>query len=132
MILDADVVIALLDDQDALHPAAADVVAAATLEPLRIHPLTLAEALVVPARHGREDAAFDLITGQLGVMVTDDPPRLTLSLARARHATRLRMPDCLVLVMAELLGEPLATFDNRLARVAGDRGVMVWPSLPVG
>ena len=94
-----------------------------TEEELALHPLTLAECLVGPARVGREAEALRIIE-TLGIAtapVTDQP----LALARLRAETSLRLPGCCVLAAALETGASLATFDVTLARGAAERGVVV-------
>lgn len=128
MILDANVVIALLDDTDTHHAAASDIVIAPDVA-LSIHTVTLAEALVVPVRRGLGSQASAIVTRDLGITpVTPDLSPLTL--ATLRSDTGLRLPDCIVLATAEEMAMSLATFDERLARVARGRGVEVHPTGP--
>jgi predicted nucleic acid-binding protein len=51
-VVDANVLIGWLDDRDAPHDAAIEILTA--VDWFIVHPLTLAEVLVHPARHGRE------------------------------------------------------------------------------
>lgn len=46
-------------------------------------------------------------------------------LAVLRAGTRLKLPDCCVLLAAEQSHGAVATFDDRLANAAGDRGCIV-------
>lgn len=126
MILDASVAIALRTSRDP-HAEAARALVLSTAE-LVIHPVTLAETLVAPARAGVAAEVRDrLVDGmRIGVWAPDaDEP---LRIAELRAATRVALPDCYVLGLAETTGMPLATFDARLASVARDRGVSVFPS----
>ncbi len=126
MILDANVVIAALNAEGAHHADAVDVLAEAAGEPLRMPELTLAEAFVAHARAGTAARAAAVLD-ELGVEMAPaagDP----MALARLRAESGLRMPDCVVLQCAERQGEPLVTFDRRLAQVAVERGVRVLPA----
>ncbi|MDR0958812.1 MAG: PIN domain-containing protein [Propionibacteriaceae bacterium] len=122
IVLDASVLIAVLDPHDAHHQRAAAFVTAEQDEGMLIHPLTLAEVLVAPARVGK--AAFvrrSIIASGVEVWDPDDdePERL----ADLRVATGLKLPDCCVLDAAEHSSSSLATFDVRLDAVASRRGV---------
>jgi len=123
VILDACVVIAALDAGDPHHTAAAALLA----EPgaLRIHEVNLGEALVAAANAGLLDQVRrDL--ADAGIEEVHGPGH---SLARIRAETRLRMPDCCVLLAAESTGDDtIATFDHRLASVALRRGLRVLPA----
>jgi predicted nucleic acid-binding protein len=56
------------------------------------------------------------------VPLTEDSPG---RLANLRATTRLRIPDCCVLLAAESAGATIATLDNRLAEAASDLGLKV-------
>ena len=127
MILDANVLIALLDDQDLHHERAVDLVATAA-QPLGVHEMTLAEALVLPARIGQEETAARAFA-DLGIRRVPTDDDFALTLARIRASSGLRMPDAVVLAAAERGRCPLATFDARLARAAATRGIETVPSL---
>lgn len=121
IVLDASVVISHLAG-DVHSSQALDIID--TEEELALHPLTLAECLVGPARVGREAEALRIIEtlGIATVPVTDQQP---LALARLRAETSLRLPGCCVLAAALETGASLATFDVTLARVAAERAVVV-------
>jgi len=119
ILLDASVVIAHLSAADPHHVGSFELLD--TEAELRLHPVTLAETLVLPARQEREEVVLGALR-RIGVEVVpshSDEPR---SVARLRAETGLGLPDCYVLHTAERLGAELATFDARLARVARARG----------
>ncbi len=125
IVLDACVLIAHFDADDALHEDARNLLRSVADEPFRASPLTEAEVLVGPARAGTLDRAVAALA-QLDVrtvpMETDAPIRL----AMLRAETRLRLPDCCVLLAAEQVGvAQIATFDDRLYGVARQRGFAV-------
>jgi predicted nucleic acid-binding protein len=118
IVVDASVLIAYLDRADAHHAAALELLADAT-PPLLVHPITLAEVLVAPTRHGSADRAW-LVLQSIGVELHTeaiDP----LQLARLRVDTALRLPDCSVLAAAAHHGCAVATFDERLRRASTAR-----------
>lgn len=92
---------------------------------LIIHPITLAESLVIPARPGRALEALRLLTEEIGIRVkspdSDEPARV----ADLRAATGIALPDCYPLAMAEQRADDLATFDACLAEAARARGIAV-------
>lgn len=125
MILDASVAIALRSPSDPHASRAAELILAA--EDLVIHPVTLAECLVAPARSGSVAEARRLLVEGIGIRVwapgEDEPERV----ADVRAAARVALPDCYPLLLAADLGLPLATFDAALAAAARERGLDVVP-----
>jgi len=123
VILDASVLIGLLDRKDAHHRRAVSEVEAADRELRRLLAPASAysEALVAFARAKRVTDAKDAIAG-MGISVAP----LTAPIAeraaelRARH-TSLRLPDAIVLATAEDSAGKLLTYDERLRRFAQRR-----------
>lgn len=125
IVLDACVVIAHLAGDDAHHQRATQLLASLAGQPKTMSVLTRAEVLVVPARAGRRRAAEDILD-QLSIGTWELPRDAAGQLAELRAHTGLRMPDCCVLLTAEINGPAeLATFDERLARAAAERGITV-------
>lgn len=125
IVLDASVVIAMLDEGDAHHVRAVEVLtqAQARSENFAMNPVTITEVLVGPTRAGREGRVLDDLD-RLAVLET--PLGSPRRLAALRVATGLRMPDCCVLLSAEDAGgADVATFDDRLADAARGRGLCV-------
>ncbi len=115
IVVDASVLIAFLDPNDAHHSAAVEVLAAAS-PPLLVHPITAAEVLVAAVRNDvAEEVWGDLVA--IGVLI-DDTPIEPLILARLRVKTGCKMPDCCVLASAAARHIAVATFDERLRRHA--------------
>ncbi|WP_350352298.1 PIN domain-containing protein [Microbacterium sp. A8/3-1] len=122
IVLDAGVLIAHLAADDVHQDAAFEILD--TEEDLLIHPLTLAEALVHPARRGTELDDLARIDS-LGLLRRDENVDEPVQIARLRAASSMTLPDCAVLATAESFGATLATFDRRLADIARSRGVEV-------
>jgi predicted nucleic acid-binding protein len=123
IVLDASVLIAHLDADDAHHELATRLLLDTVDEPLGASPLTLAEVLVGPARAGRAELVEGALR-ELGVGVVpldDDAPR---NLAELRVRTQLRLPDCFVLLAARTAVGYVATFDDRLHRAAAELGLV--------
>lgn len=123
MILDASLLIALRSPQDVHAEHAARL--ASTAEELIVHPVTLAESLVAPARAGiARQVRVQLLDG-LGIRLwhpdEDEPERVALIRAKSRVA----LPDCYPLALAEHTGKALATLDEALGNAARERGVSV-------
>jgi predicted nucleic acid-binding protein len=101
--LDASVLIGLLDPDDPHHEAARAALDAHADDDLRIPAHTLAEALVHPVRAGKEREARGLIAGlEIAVDPVDEAVAVAAAKLRARHGSRLRMPDALVLAYADV------------------------------
>lgn len=121
LILDASVLIGLLDTADAHHRRSIDDVEAADREGRRLllPASAYSETLVAFARAGRLDEARQAIVA-MGVAVVP----LTNTIAeraaelRARHE-RLRLPDAIVLATAQELDGKLPSYDRRLSQLAG-------------
>ena len=124
IVLDASVLIAQFEASDAHHDRAADLLVEAADERLAASPLTLAEVLVGPARSGRRDAA-QVAVETLGVDLIPLSPDAPQRLAALRAETRLRLPDCCVLLAAISAKAAVATFDERLAAAATELGLTV-------
>jgi predicted nucleic acid-binding protein len=102
IVVDASVLIALLDPADVHHPAARASLAAYSDDDLRIPAHTLAEALVHPARAGKDREARRLIAAlEIAVDPVDEPIAVAAARFRAGHGRALRMPDALVLAYAD-------------------------------
>jgi predicted nucleic acid-binding protein len=121
LILDASVLIGLLDRADGHHNRAvddveqADQAGRALIAPASAY----GEALVAFARAGRTHEARDALAS-MGIAIAP----LTATMAeraaevRASHKN-LRLPDAIVLACAEELQSELLTYDDRLRRTAG-------------
>jgi predicted nucleic acid-binding protein len=121
LILDASVLIGLLDAADAHHARAIDDVEAADREgrQLLAPASAYSETLVAFARAGRLGDARQAVAA-MGIAVVV----LTAAIAeraaelRARHE-RLRLPDAIVLATAQEQGGELLSYDRGLSRIAG-------------
>jgi predicted nucleic acid-binding protein len=124
LILDASVLIGLLDTADAHHPSAVDDVEAADLggNELLTPASAYSEALVSFARAGRVAEAREAIAA-MGIAVTPLTAAIGEAAAQLRAAhERLRLPHAIVLATARVMSAELLTYDDRLARVADDQG----------
>lgn len=101
--LDASVLIALLDPDDAHHRAAYVELDAHAEDDLRMPAHTLAEALVHPMRAGKDREARRLIAAlEIAVDPVDEAVAVAAAKLRARHGSALRMPDALVIAYADI------------------------------
>ena len=123
LILDANVLIALLDSSDARYEKAVEDVDAADQadRELIVPASAYSEALVAFARVGRladartAIAAMGIVVAALSTDIAEYAAELS-----ATHA-KLRLGDAVVLATARLLSGELLTYDQRLARFAGER-----------
>ena len=105
IVLDASVVIAFLDPNDAHHDAAQAVIvgelgkSAESVSIFGLHPLTIAEILVGGVRNGRAHQMLADLRS-VGIVPIPSPSDEPLLLAELRTTTGLKMPDCCVLVVA--------------------------------
>ncbi len=116
LILDASVLMGLLDSADAHHDSAVSAVERADQagQPLVAPASAYAEALVAFARAGRADEARDAIAG-MGITIAP----LTAAMADRAAAVRaqyrdLRLPEAIVVACAEALEADLLSYDQRL------------------
>ena len=101
--VDTSVLIALLDSGDAHHQAARASLEAHADDDLRIPAHALAEALVHPARAGKDREARRLIAGlEIVVDPMDEAIAVAAAKIRAKHGRALRMPDALALAHADV------------------------------
>jgi predicted nucleic acid-binding protein len=122
IVLDANVLIAHLDQHDAHHAAATARLLDLADRPFGASSITLAEVLVAPARTRTLPAARAALSA-LEVSEVSLPPNASERLAVLRVETGLKLPDCCVLLAAEAVAGTVLTFDDRLAREASRRGL---------
>jgi predicted nucleic acid-binding protein len=122
IVVDASVLIAYLASDDPHHAPSLEILSLD--DSFIVHTITLAEALVKGQRSGRMNEVATTFAS-LGVQEAERQAGEARSLAALRGATRLTMPDCCVLMLAEAQSSTLATFDLRLARAARERRIEV-------
>ena len=123
IVLDASVLIAYLDPEDALHPRAAELLEHEVADAFAASTVTLAEVLVAPARSGRLDDALSALAA-LEVEERALSDHAAVRLARLRASSGLKLPDCCVLLTALEISARLASFDERLAASARKAGLV--------
>ncbi len=120
IVLDAGVMIALLERRDSHHQSAVAAIEAARVQGHRfaLPASAYAEILVQPARRGESEmTAVDGIVDSMPSAVVPIDRAIATSAARlrARHRRALRLPDALVLATAEVLGaDRILTTDTDL------------------
>ena len=121
IVLDASVLIAHLDADDAHHDRARTFLGDIAGEGLAANLLTLAEVLVGPARIGQLDQTNAALR-RLQVDTLGFDQHAPVRLATLWATTSLRLPDCCVLLATEQTDGSMATFDERLAAAARSHG----------
>ena len=124
IVLDANVLIAHLDQHDVHHTTAKKRLLELADQPFGASSITLAEVLVAPTRAGSLPAAQAALR-VLDIAELELPPNASERLAALRVDTSLKLPDCCVLLAAETSPGSVLTFDERLAREATRRGLSV-------
>lgn len=122
VVLDASVVIAFLDPDDALHQAAVEALTEHQHDELLIPTSAYAEILVAPHRRGAEAVAeIEAFLSDFAIRLESLTPAIARAAAKLRSESRsLRLPDALVLATAEELGaEVVLTGDESWARISG-------------
>lgn len=124
IVLDASAVIAAFYSKDSHHDNAVELLHAHASDGFVVHPLTLAECLVGPARSGHITQVRRQIRAMgIEVYVPDaEEPSL---IAEIRANTALKLPDCCVLAVALSLSAPILTFDGRLRAAALEQSIGV-------
>lgn len=125
IVLDASVLIAHLDASDRHHERAVDLLVGTADVPFGASTVTLADVLVAPARGGRLDAARAVLD-TLGVRELPLADGAAARLASLRADTGLKLPDCCVLLAAQVAhARAIASFDDRLTAAAERLGMEI-------
>jgi predicted nucleic acid-binding protein len=124
IVLDASVLIAYLDSEDAHHARAEALLVREVDDSFAASVVTLADVLVMPARERRLDAACEAMA-DLEVEELALPGDSAIRLAQLRADTSLKMPDCCVLLAAQDARASVASFDDRLNDAAKRRSLVV-------
>lgn len=124
IILDARVLIAHRDPDDAHHESATRLLLDHVDEDFGASVVTVAECLVGPIR-AQQQERLQKFLDQLGVTVIPSDPSAGAVLASLRARTSLKMPDCCVMAAAQACAGQIATFDERLRAAANQIGVPV-------
>lgn len=125
IVLDASCLIALLDAHDLHHAEVSARLARHAAEDWAVSALTLAEVMVRPAHDSARLAEAGEHIADLDLTVVDLRDLDAEGLAEIRARTRLRMPDCCVLLAAVTTGGAIVTTDQALRREALAMGIAV-------
>ncbi|MCL2785480.1 MAG: type II toxin-antitoxin system VapC family toxin [Propionibacteriaceae bacterium] len=117
IVLDANVLIGLYDAQDANHARAKELLLTHADEGFALSALTLTEFLIRPTALGRVTEAQDFITS-MDIAVFPLLPTEAEYLATVRVTSGLKLPDVVVLGLAQSLPAAIMTMDERLVKAA--------------
>jgi predicted nucleic acid-binding protein len=117
IVLDASVLIAHLDGNDAHHENAERLLSESGGETLAASTITLAETLMAAARAGQLREMREAIE-RLGVVELSFGADAHVRLAELRAQTGRKLPDCCVLLAAKEVGGVVASFDSPLTEAA--------------
>jgi predicted nucleic acid-binding protein len=124
IVLDAGVLIGVLDGSDVHHLPSTDALqlAEASGDHLALPTSALAEILVGPARRGPEAIAIvDALLTTLAIDLVAIDQAIARQAALLRAETQLRLPDALVVASAIVLrADRLLSTDGRWPRAVGD------------
>lgn len=121
IVFDASALIALLDRHDAHHSEVRSALEDHPGETTAASGLSVAEALVHPARANELDKAVSALQ-MLELEVLDIPASAAPQLATLRAEHQLRMPDCCVLLAADACSATVLSTDRALRTVAARLG----------
>jgi predicted nucleic acid-binding protein len=124
IVLDAGILIAFANPDDAHHRGATRFLGEFSGEPFSVTPVTLAEALIHPVRGDIVGETLKALS-PLELHVTEVHEADAAALARVLAATGLKMPDALVIHTAERFGGSVVTTEARMAAAAESRGLVV-------
>lgn len=129
IVLDASVLIALFDPADAQHERAEALFLANAAEQFALSSLTLTEFLIRPTAAGVAGAA-EVFIANMGIVVSPLLAGDVRHLAQVRAESGLKLPDAVVLWLAQTSSASVMTLDERLAKAAASVGVDVAALLP--
>ena len=121
-VIDAGALIALYDPDDAHHPWAISVFAETSNYELAMSPLTMAEVMVYPAKEGALENFKSGIQG-LGVLIKPLDAADSEQLALLRSSSGLKMPDVVVLQLAQKTSASVITTDYQVSKIARSLGL---------
>ncbi|TCO53540.1 type II toxin-antitoxin system VapC family toxin [Actinocrispum wychmicini] len=126
IIFDACVLIAHFRTSDAHHEDADRILLDSAETPIGASTITLAEVFTGPSRHPERLHAVQAEVRDMELQEIHLDRNSATQLAQLRVETGLKLPDCCVLLAAtQVSADTVATFDDRLAKAARDRGLTV-------
>lgn len=127
IVLDANVIIAFLDEKNVHHSRSIDLLSEYEFAPWVMHEVTLAEVLAGPAKAGTVAAEKVWAAIQELGVISAESEVSPLGVATLRAETGLPIPDCLVILTADGPDSEnqIMTFDEPLAAKASELGYSV-------
>lgn len=125
IVIDASVLIALINSEDPHHDWAVTFFTETVAAELVMSALSLAEALVHPERAGKTSEFLQSISG-LDLDIAEITRETALQLASVRAASGLKMPDAAVLQLALARGAGVSTLDAQLAHQSRAHGLATY------
>jgi predicted nucleic acid-binding protein len=123
IVLDACVLAAFADPENAHHDKASTIMARPGA--FAMSALTGAEVMVPNVNHDTEPDYWSSLFAAFAIRVFPVAEADMSGLAALRASSRLKMPDVIVLHLAQTTGASIATFDAALAKAATVIGVPV-------
>jgi predicted nucleic acid-binding protein len=117
LVFDANVVIALFDENNFHHPSALRFYLQSSSSEIYLSTITHAEVLTHPASNGKLNFFVKNIKSA-GFSIIDLTDELSVEVAKVRSKTGLKMPDACVLALAMSLKADVVTFDKELFKKA--------------
>jgi predicted nucleic acid-binding protein len=128
-VLDADVLIAALDRNDAHHPQARRLFTAwrAQQDATLVSLVNLSEALVAPAADEAQLRIARAAIAALGVSIHRPTAGAAAEAARLRGRHRISLPDSYLLATAKQIGAAVVSFDANVLRAAKAESLTATP-----
>lgn len=120
VVLDADVLIGALDASDSHHSTARVLFTGwrNRSEPIAVSVVNLSEVLIAPAADREQLRRARYAISALGVAAHQPNEAIAVDAARLRRAYPISLPDAYCLATARHVRGSVASFDEKLARVA--------------
>jgi predicted nucleic acid-binding protein len=127
LLLDADVLIGALDQHDAHHAQARELLTQARedQDTVAISAVNLTEVLVAPSADPSKLTVARRAIAALGVSVHQPNEAIAVDAARLRQRHPVSLPDAYCLATAKHTGSTVASFDQKILKAATHEGVAV-------
>jgi predicted nucleic acid-binding protein len=127
LLLDADVLIGALDERDAHHPRARELLTRwhDDQEAVAISAVNLTEVLVAPSAGASKLTVARQAIAALGVSVHQPNEAIAVEAARLRQRHPVSLPDAYCLATAKHTGSTVASFDQTILKAAMHEGIVI-------
>jgi predicted nucleic acid-binding protein len=128
LLLDADVLIGALDQHDAHHSRARELLTQwrEGQDAVAISAVNLTEVLVAPSADASKLTVARRSIAALGISVHHPNEAIAVEAARLRHRHPVSLPDAYCLATAKQTGSTVASFDQKILKAATREGVAVF------